>query len=213
MDNRDYWNPVVLLTAGTTFGMAIAFSLYPILASKTENWLGFSGSVAGGMVGGILGIGGGWLAWSAVQDQIRQANVQTVIRQRNAILVAKWHCDEIDSLCQRVFKTISELDDKHFVSTDIGRIKYKKFRAALKKSAKHTLDRHMRELNALSDAIPIEILAKIRRLDGRTIYLTKDVKESLGQGPAISKIKMEFSKLKSDAEEVSKLIDDHMNKG
>jgi len=70
MKKIDFWNPVALLAGGTVFGAAAAWSAMPAIARLSGDWLGFYGSITGGLVGGLLGVGAGVLAWSAAQQQI-----------------------------------------------------------------------------------------------------------------------------------------------
>ncbi|WP_454916529.1 hypothetical protein [Xanthobacter sediminis] len=70
MAKRDIWNPLALLIGGTVFGAAAAWSAIPALSRLSGDWLGFYGSISGGLVGGLLGVGAGVLAWTAAQQQI-----------------------------------------------------------------------------------------------------------------------------------------------
>ncbi|MDQ0504525.1 hypothetical protein [Xanthobacter agilis] len=70
MKKTDLWNPLALLAGGTVFGVALAWSAIPALSKLSGDWLGFYGSVTGGLVGGLLGVGAGVLAWTAAQQQI-----------------------------------------------------------------------------------------------------------------------------------------------
>lgn len=70
MAKSDFWNPLALLIGGTVFGAAVAWSAIPALSKLSGDWLGFHGSISGGLVGGLLGVGAGVLAWTAAQQQI-----------------------------------------------------------------------------------------------------------------------------------------------
>lgn len=70
MKKADLWNPLALLAGGTVFGLAAGWSAIPALSRLSGDWLGFYGSVSGGLVGGLLGVGAGVLAWTAAQQQI-----------------------------------------------------------------------------------------------------------------------------------------------
>lgn len=70
MKRTDFWTPFALLAGGTVFGAAAAWSAIPAFSKLSGDWLGFYGSVTGGLVGGLLGVGAGVLAWTAARQQI-----------------------------------------------------------------------------------------------------------------------------------------------
>lgn len=88
MLDRDRWNPLVLLAGGTVFGAAAAFSAVPAMVHLSPDWLGFYGSIAGGLVGGLLGVGAGWLAWAGVQAQLKHSDQEKETIQRRSYALA-----------------------------------------------------------------------------------------------------------------------------
>jgi hypothetical protein len=96
--------PIWLLTLALTLGIFITI-FAPIMASpdqvKLSDWFGFAGSVSGAIVALIAA----WKAWSAIQDQIQQADRSETRRrrQKHAALraILPLHLDELSDYCRR----------------------------------------------------------------------------------------------------------------
>lgn len=96
MRQREIWSALALLGTGTVTGIATAIVAFGVAmrvnSSLSDAWVGFFGSVAGGLVGGLLAIAAGFLAWTAAQQQIetqREAlkfgNMEHDARAKNVI--------------------------------------------------------------------------------------------------------------------------------
>lgn len=70
MKMRDPWQPSLLVSAGVVLGAALGLSFAPVVSAvASDAWIGFGGSILGGIIGGGLTVFAGYLAWMGVQEQ------------------------------------------------------------------------------------------------------------------------------------------------
>ncbi|MFG1393710.1 hypothetical protein [Xanthobacter agilis] len=102
------WNPLVLLGMGAVTGVATASVAFGVLlrvsSGLSDAWVGFLGSIAGGLVGGLLGIAAGVMALRGVRDQIEAAAAPS----EEAWAAAK---DRMRAIRAHMLETISKVEN------------------------------------------------------------------------------------------------------
>lgn len=86
----DQWNPAIVATSATVFGVIAGMSALATVNSVVDgatfaDWLGFAGAILGSIAGGLMTLGAAFWAWTGVQQQIREQRRATQI----ALLIAE----------------------------------------------------------------------------------------------------------------------------
>lgn len=95
--------PLGLLIAGTFLGAPLGMSISPWLMGRMDAaWIGFAGSVAGGIAGGAMTIIAGFIAWGAAMRQI-EATRQRDRRDDDALYsMAVVYCYGVEKACNSI---------------------------------------------------------------------------------------------------------------